>query len=201
MSPWRLRGAAAATHIRYNRGLFLRAKTGSTVSKQDTHFFNNFSMIVGGLIVVALMIFVLARVVAGHTQGPQTYSDPNYIASVEERIRPVARVAVAGADNSALRIEAPAQATAIVLAVPKDGPALYEAVCKTCHDTGLVGAPKLGDRAAWAPRIAKGKPALYDHAIKGYKGSVGVMPAKGGRSDLSDDLIRSGVDYLVLKAE
>ena len=169
------------------------------MSKHDTHFFNNFSTIIGGLIVGALMIFALARVVAGYTQVPQAYSDPKYVASVEARIKPFARVAVAGADNSALKIEAPVQATAIVLAVPKDGPALYEAVCKTCHATGLVGAPKFGDYAAWAPRIAKGKPALYEHALKGYTGSAGVMPAKGGRSDLNDELIKSGVDYLVLK--
>jgi len=171
------------------------------VSKHDTHFINNFSVIIGGLIVVALVIFALARVVAGHTQVAETYADPIYVASVEERIKPVARVAVAGADNSALKIEAPAQATAVALVVPKDGPALYEAVCKTCHATGLVGAPKFGDHAAWAPRIAQGKPTLYEHALKGYAGKAGVMPPKGGRSDLSDDLIKSGVDYLVLKGQ
>ena len=171
------------------------------MSKHDTHFINNFSVIIGGLIVVALVIFALARVVAGHTQVAETYADPIYVASVEERIKPVARVAVAGADNSALKIEAPAQATAVALVVPKDGPALYEAVCKTCHATGLVGAPKFGDHAAWAPRIAQGKPTLYEHALKGYAGKAGVMPPKGGRSDLSDDLIKSGVDYLVLKGQ
>ena len=171
------------------------------MSKHDTHFLNNFSVVIGGLIVIALMIFALARAVASHTQQPQTYADPNYVASVEERIKPVARVAVAGADNSALKIEAPAQATAVALVGPKDGPALYEAVCKTCHATGLVGAPKFGDHAAWAPRIAQGKPTLYEHALKGYAGKAGVMPPKGGRSDLSDDLIKSGVDYLVLKGQ
>ena len=171
------------------------------MSKHDTHFINNFIVIIGGLIVVALVIFALARVVAGHTQVAETYADPIYVASVEERIKPVARVAVAGADNSALKIEAPAQATAVALVVPKDGPALYEAVCKTCHATGLVGAPKFGDHAAWAPRIAQGKPTLYEHALKGYAGKAGVMPPKGGRSDLSDDLIKSGVDYLVLKGQ
>ena len=171
------------------------------MSKHDTHFLNNFSVVIGGLIVIALMILALARFVAGRTQQPQTHSDPLYVASVEARIQPFARVAVAGADNSALKIEAPAQAMAVVLVVPKDGPALYEAVCKTCHATGLVGAPKFGDHAAWAPRIAQGKPALYEHALKGYAGKAGVMPPKGGRSDLSDDLIKSGVDYLVLKGQ
>ncbi len=169
------------------------------MSKHDTHFFNTFSMIIGGLIVVALLIFALARVVAGHTQEPEVYSDPKYLASVIERIKPFARVAVAGADNSALAIAAPAQATNFALAVPKDGPALYEAVCKNCHDAGLVGAPKLGDHAAWAPRISKGKALLYEHALKGFTGTSGAMPAKGGRTDLGDDLIKAGVDFLVLK--
>jgi cytochrome c5 len=100
-----------------------------------------------------------------------------------------------------MQIEAAAQGPAVALAVPGDGPALYEAVCHTCHATGLVGAPKFGDRAAWAPRIAKGKATLYEHALKGYTGTAGVMPAKGGRTDLTDDLIKAGVDYLVSKGQ
>jgi len=167
------------------------------VSNQDTRFFNNFSMVIGGLIVVALVIFALAHMVSKDTQLAQVYADPTYVASVEARIKPVARVAVAGADNAALKIEAPAQATPVALAVPKDGPALYDAVCKTCHGTGLAGAPKFGDHAAWTARISQGKPTLYDHAIHGFHGQSGVMPPKGGRSDLSDELIKSGVDYLV----
>ena len=165
------------------------------MSKHDTHFFNNFSMVIGGLIVCALAIFALARVVAGRTQEPEVYSDPKYIASVEERIKPFAHEAVAGADNSTIAIAAPAATAAVALAVPKDAPSLYDAVCKTCHAAGLVGAPKFGDHTAWAPRIAKGKATLYLHALKGFN----AMPAKGARTDLSDDLIKAGVDYLVLK--
>jgi cytochrome c5 len=171
------------------------------VSKHDTHFFNNFSVIIGGLILVVILILAFARVVAGRTQVPETYADPKYVETVAERTSPFVRVAVAGKDNSALKIVAPAQSETIVLAVPVDGAALYDAVCKTCHATGLVGSPKMGDHAAWAPRIANGKSALYDHAIKGYQGKAGVMPAKGGRTDLPDDLIRLGVDFLVSKAK
>ena len=170
------------------------------MSKQDTHFFNTFSVIIGGLIVVALMIFALARIVADRTQVKEVYEDPKYTASTEERVKPFVREAVAGKDNSALKIETGAGA-AIALGVPKDGPALYEAVCHTCHATGLVGAPKLGDHAAWAPRISKGKALLYEHALKGFTGSAGVMPAKGGRTDLKDELIKAGVDYLVSKGQ
>ena len=165
------------------------------MSKHDTHFFNTFSMIIGGLIVVALLIFALARVVAGHTQEPEVYSDVQYVASVEERIRPFAREAVAGADNTAMAIQAAPQAASFALVVPRDGPSLYDAVCKTCHAAGLVGAPKFGDHVAWAPRIAKGRATLYEHAIKGFN----AMPAKGSRTDLSDELIKAGVDYLVQK--
>lgn len=171
------------------------------MSKQDTQFLNNFSIVIGGLIVVALTILALARIVASHTQEPNVYTDPKYVAAVTQRIKPFVAVAVAGADNSALKIEAPAQATTVALATPKDGPALYEAVCKTCHGTGLMGAPKFGDHAAWGPRIAEGKPTLYMHALKGFAGKVGVMPAKGGRTDLSDELIKSGVDYMVSKGQ
>jgi cytochrome c5 len=171
------------------------------VSKQDTHFFNIFSMVIGLLIVVAILILAFARIVAGRTQEPQVLADDLYTASIKARIAPFAREAVAGQDNSALRIEAPAGATAVALAVPEDGPALYEQVCKNCHGAGLAGAPKAGDKAAWGARIAKGKAALYDHALKGFQGTAGVMPAKGGRSDLSDELIKTGVDYLVSKAQ
>ncbi len=169
------------------------------MSKHDTHFFDTFSVIIGLLIVVAIMILAFARVVAGRTQIPDTYADPKYVDAVADRTAPFVHVAVAGKDNSALKIEAPAHSETIALAVPADGPALYDAVCKTCHATGLVGSPKLGDHAAWAPRIAQGKATLYDHALKGFTGEAGVMPAKGGRTDLSDDLIRQGVDYLVSK--
>jgi cytochrome c5 len=167
------------------------------VSKQDTHFFNTFSMVIGGLIAIALMIFALARTVAGRTEVPEVYADANYVASVDDRIKPFAREAVAGQDNSAMVIQAvatPGGATA--LPVPKDGPSLYEAVCKNCHGPGLIGAPKFGDHASWAPRIAKGKNALlYEHALKGFN----AMPAKGSRTDLSDELIKAGVDYMVQK--
>jgi cytochrome c5 len=62
-------------------------------------------------------------------------------------------------------------------------------------------SPKAGNKASWAPRIAEGKATLYEHALKGYQGKSGVMPAKGARADLSDDLIKQGVDYMVQIAQ
>ncbi|MBS0387195.1 MAG: cytochrome c5 family protein [Proteobacteria bacterium] len=157
---------------------------------------NTFSMVIGGLVVVALAIFALARMVGGHTEVPEVYADAQYVASVDARTKPFAREAVAGADNSAMAIQASPQAAAgAALPVPKDGASLYEAVCKNCHGPGLIGAPKFGDHAAWAPRIAKGKATLYEHALKGFN----AMPAKGARTDLSDELIKAGVDFMVQK--
>ena len=63
--------------------------------------------------------------------------------------------------------------------------------------TGIAGAPKVGDKAAWGPRIAQGKETLYSHAIKGFQGKAGMMPAKGARADLPDSLVKETVDYIV----
>jgi len=73
------------------------------------------------------------------------------------------------------------------------GEQVYQTVCKTCHEAGLVGAPKMGDRAAWAPRIKKGADALFASALKGT--SKG-MPPKGGDQNLADVEVQRGVVYM-----
>ena len=82
-----------------------------------------------------------------------------------------------------------------------DGKATYTQACFACHGTGAAGAPKLGDKAAWKDRVAKGAATLHDHAIKGFKGEKGVMPAKGGRADLSDDAVKAAVDYMMSESK
>ena len=69
---------------------------------------------------------------------------------------------------------------------------MYKQFCVACHGAGVAGAPKLGDKAAWAPRIAQGMPALVGNAIKGK----GAMPPKGG-SPASDADIKATVEYMV----
>jgi cytochrome c oxidase subunit 2 len=73
-----------------------------------------------------------------------------------------------------------------------DGKAIYEKVCAACHGSGVAGAPKLGDKAAWAPRLKQDEALIHTHALKGYK----AMPPKGGAADLSDAQIIMAVDYL-----
>jgi cytochrome c5 len=76
------------------------------------------------------------------------------------------------------------------------GEALYKQTCMACHAAGVAGAPKLGDKAAWGPRIAQGNDTLYTHALKGFQGKVGMMPPKGGSSAPDAD-VKAAVDYMV----
>ena len=85
--------------------------------------------------------------------------------------------------------------------MPKNGTDLFEQTCSVCHGQGIAGAPKAGDKAAWAPRIAEGKATLYEHALKGFQGKTGVMPPKGGHTELPDDLVRQAVDHMVQMAQ
>jgi cytochrome c5 len=77
------------------------------------------------------------------------------------------------------------------------GKTTYDAVCIACHGTGVLNAPKAGDKAAWAPRIAKGVDALYESALHGK----GQMPAKGGNPGLADADVKAAVEFLVSQAK
>jgi cytochrome c5 len=104
-----------------------------------------------------------------------------------ELIQPVARVELAAA--------APAAADAG--GAPKSGEQVVQTVCSACHATGAAGAPKIGDKALWAPRIAQGIETLYKSAL----GGKNVMPARGGNAALSDAEVKAAVDYLVKQAK
>lgn len=85
--------------------------------------------------------------------------------------------------------------------VQASGQATYQQACFACHGAGVAGAPKTGDKAAWKARIAQGNDTLYKHAIEGYKGDKGFMPAKGGRADLKDADVKAAVDYMVAESK
>lgn len=84
-----------------------------------------------------------------------------------------------------------------VHAADRKGEAVFGAVCTGCHSAGVMGAPKLGSKSDWAPRIAQGKPTLYQHALAGYKG----MPPRGTCTTCTDQEIKNAVDYMVGKAK
>jgi cytochrome c5 len=155
----------------------------------DTHFFNSFSLVLGALVCLAIGLFVFARIIGRDTQDKDVLLDPLYLKAVQKNITPFAHVAIAGKDNTAL---APPKSNAPAAAVPTTGEQAYATVCSVCHAQGINGAPKVGDHAAWEPRIAQGKEALYSHAIAGK----GNMPARGGTT-WPDATVRMAVDYLV----
>jgi cytochrome c5 len=95
---------------------------------------------------------------------------------------------------------APATGTAKLAQGDDKGKKVYDSICMACHAAGVAGAPKFGDKALWAPRIAQGMDTLYTHSIKGFQGKAGLMPPKGGNMSLSDADVKAAVDYMVSKA-
>ncbi len=81
--------------------------------------------------------------------------------------------------------------------VNEAGKKVFGATCSMCHAAGVGGAPKPGDKADWAPRIAQGMDTLYKHAQEGFTGSKGMMPARGGSPSLKDEDIKAAVDFMV----
>ncbi len=164
---------------------------------RDQKFFDMYSLVIGVLILIAVAIFVFSMKVSDLTQGVYTRDAAEYQASVTDRIRPVGQVYLAGEEHesSAPIVETPA--TPEPVATSMTGPQVYNAACNACHGAGIGGAPILGDGAQWTDRIAQGADTLNEHAVRGFSGSTGFMPPKGGRMDLSDAEIEAAVDYMV----
>lgn len=118
---------------------------------------------------------------------------------------PAASGTDAGAPAPAAPVVVPAPAAVpaappVAAAGAAGGEGVYTRVCSLCHASGLAGAPMFGDKAAWEPRITQGSAILYKHAIEGFAGAKGMMPPRGGNASLTDDEVKSAVDYMVAKA-
>ena len=147
---------------------------------------------------------VARAVVYMANQAGAKFKEPSVPPMVVASAAPAADAAAAPAAPAAVPAAAPAPAAPAAAAPAAepvktaaiDGQKIFTANCAACHGAGIAGAPKLGDKAQWAPRIKQGAPVLYDHAIKGFAGKAGVMPAKGG-SSATDDEVKAAVDYMV----
>ena len=115
---------------------------------------------------------------------------PNQEKAVAERLAPEGDVAL----ESEVASAAPAPAAG---GEPRSGEEIYNKACMSCHMTGAAGAPKMGDVAAWAPRLEQGMETVYQHAIEGIRG----MPPRGLCMDCSDDEVKATVDYIVQNSQ
>lgn len=119
--------------------------------------------------------------------------------AVAQRIKPVADVVIAGSPEAsaeqavAAAAPAPAAPAPAAAASGNKGEAVYQQSCAACHGPGVMGAPKMGDKAQWAPHVAKGTETLYNSAING----INAMPPRGGNMSLSDADVKAAVDYMV----
>jgi cytochrome c5 len=162
----------------------------------DRKFSDLFMRAVGVLAGFVVGILFLAIYAASGARTEPSKDDPKYQQLVAERIAPLAKVAVAGKDNAALNARDTTPAVPPPAAV-LTGEQVYSTTCIACHGAGIAGAPKFGDKGAWAPRLGQGLAVLHKHALEGFQGKAGVMPPKGGRVDLADRSISNAVDYMV----
>ena len=164
----------------------------------DLDFLKRFSMVIAFLSALTLGLILFAIYL--HDGQPHE-ANPVEAARIESRIAPAGDV-YAGATGQAAKAAADAAALAAAKAnVPFEGRTSGEEIfnngpCAGCHKTGAGGAPML-NAAGFGARAAKGKDTLYKHAMEGFQGTSGVMPARGGMPGLSDDQIKATVDWML----
>ena len=169
---------------------------------RDQQFFDRYSLVLGALGAVALALIVVAMKINDLTQGVYTRDAAEYQAAVAERIRPFGEVYLSA--DAAQQAAAPTVEVAVEpepVATVMSGPQVYNMACNACHGNGVGGAPIVGEVDAWTARIAQGSDTLNDHAINGYTGSVGYMPAKGGFATLSDAEVEAAVEFMVSESQ
>jgi cytochrome c5 len=165
------------------------------------------------LIIVVVLAFAipitLIAMLASLVTGGSDLSKDNPALSKEavaKRIKPVGEVEVDASQPKPAAPAAPAAVAAAPAAIPPaaapaaaqsaatgKGKSVYDTVCQVCHTPGIAGAPKTGDKAAWAPRLKAGMEALYASSLKGKN----AMPPKGGNLSLADADVKAAVDYMV----
>ena len=123
------------------------------------------------------LFLLLSQLITGVKREDATDTE----ARVLSRIKPVGEVTLAGAGGARASMS---------------GEQVFQAVCKTCHEAGIAGAPKVGDKAAWAASIKKGYDTLVQHALNGFQEPGKVMPPRGGNPDLSDVEVERALVYM-----
>jgi cytochrome c5 len=177
------------------------------VSKADDVFYRQFGLVLIALTLFTLIVFFAARAI-GANSFEKMQSSPS---AVLDRIKPFGQVRV-GKPDEVVMAAAPASQPAAPASQPaapasqpaapaaagggQSGEQIYNTTCVACHSTGVAGAPKVGDKAVWEARLAQGLDAMVGSSVKGK----GAMPPKGGNAGLSDDDIKSAVEFMLEKS-
>ena len=164
-------------------------------SMSDQKLIKSFYVFIVLGVVLTLFLIFLGNLNAG-TVNDRQRDGRNAMAetSNKDALQPVGQISVAGASTD--------QSESVqVASVAIDGASVYQSACMACHAAGIAGAPRVGDVAGWADRITQGADTLYAHAIQGFQGKAGVMPAKGGNMALSDDEVKAAVDHMVAQSQ
>jgi cytochrome c5 len=132
-----------------------------------------------------------------------------WLAACGQKQEPAAEAPVPEASAPAVDAEAPAAEAPAAEAAASEtgggaavastdlGKGVFNKTCALCHASGVAGAPIPGHKDDWAPRIAQGMDTLYKHALEGFTGDKGMMPARGGAANLPDDDVKAAVDHMV----
>lgn len=131
--------------------------------------------VVAGIAAMALMATAAVTMASKRTEA------------IAERLAPVGEICMAGDECTG------GAAVTVAAGEPRDPAEIYQTKCFSCHNTGVGGAPKVGDQAAWAPRVEKGMDTLFKNAWEGFN----AMPPRGICMDCSEEEIRSTVEWMV----
>jgi cytochrome c5 len=170
----------------------------SPITKTDLEFLKRFSMLIGVLSLIAVAFILLAyHIYSGHPAS----TNPNAGQVVTDRLAPVGE-SYAGDTGRAAMLAAEearkkAAAAQVAYGGTTDGQVIYDSLCGACHKSGAGGAPRLDDKASWAPRVAQGVDTLIKHATEGFTGKAGVMPARGGNPSLNDEQVKATVHWMI----
>ena len=155
-------------------------------------------MVIGFLFVVMLALIALGNYIYSYNPAAK---NPEAQKEVESRIAPVGAVYAGDTGRAALLAAQEAAKKAAEAQVAYggtlDGKTIFGNLCTTCHTNAATGAPVITDKAAWAPRIGQGMDTLLKHAIAGFTGSKGTMPAKGGNPSLTDAQVKATVEWMI----
>lgn len=164
--------------------------------EQDRIFFRNFSVVVCLLALMMFIFFIVARMY-GIDEDAEAKLRENVVA---ERTKPVGMVVESGSEEAMVESQVADEAATAIAQTGDIGQTVYNGLCINCHGLGeamAIAFPQTGDVDAWRDRVAQGVDVLYDHAINGHTGNMGMMPARGGNPDLSDEEVKAAVDYIL----